>query len=124
MAKKNTLSDLNSFLKHQNEAVSEKPAANSHQEYLSLDPHQITNIDVLEGQEEMNEREQFIATQIMQLAEENEQSFAFTLNKVIINILEHKKDLTAAEIMLLNTSLFLEHNENMIEGYKSIAAKK
>lgn len=124
MAKKNTLSDLNSFLKHKSEEVKENPATSSHQEYLSLDPHQITQVDVLEGQEEMSEREQFIAGQIMQLAEENEQSFATTLNKVIVNILEHKKDLTSAEVMLLNTALFLEHNENMIEGYKSMVAEK
>ncbi len=124
MAKKNTLNDLNQFLKHQNEAVTEKENTNSHQKYLISEPHQITAIDALENQAEMHEREQFIAAQIMQLAAEKEQSFSLAFNKVIINILEHKKDLTSAEIMLLNTALFLEHNENLVEGYKSMSVKK
>jgi len=124
MAKKNTLNDLNQFLKHQNNTVSEKQNTTSHQEYLNSEPHQITDIDALQNQAEMHEREQFIAAQIMQLAEEKEQSFSAAFNKVIINILEHKKDLTSAEVMLLNTAIYLEHNEALLEGYKTMAAKK
>lgn len=124
MAKKNTLSDLNRFLKHTNEEVKVKADSGDHKEYLSSDPHQITTIDALENQTEMHEREQFIAAQVMQLAEENQQSFAATFNKIIVNILEHRKDLTSAEVMLLNTAMFLDHNEAMIEGYKSMQNKK
>ncbi|MFW5761337.1 MAG: hypothetical protein ACOCXH_10180 [Cyclobacteriaceae bacterium] len=122
MAKKNTLNDLNNFLKHQTETVQDKSSV-SHQEYLATDPHQLTPIDLLEDQDEMNQRIQFIAAQILQLAQENEQSFSTAFNKVIINILEHKKDLSSAEVMLLNTALFLDHNELMLEGYKSMVRK-
>lgn len=122
MAKKNTLNDLNNFLKHQTETVQDKSGV-SHQEYLATDPHQLIPIDLLEDQDEMNQRIQFIAAQILQLAQENEQSFSTAFNKVIINILEHKKDLSSAEVMLLNTALFLDHNELMLEGYKSMVRK-
>ena len=124
MPKKNTLKDLNEFLKHQQDSVSKTDAGAVEKKYLDSEPHQISPVDILEDQAAMDEKIQFVAAQLMQIAEEQESSFFQAFIQMTITILEHKKEHTASEMMLLNTALYLSHAEKMVDGYKKSREKQ
>jgi hypothetical protein len=109
--KKNTLNDLNEFLKHQ-----ESPANSSETTFMETEPHQLAEINKVESEHLSNaiERQQLIGS-IRRLARENKEEVLDTLISLIVEILEETEPASPSSVMLLNTTLYLQHQEKMLK---------
>ena len=123
-SKKNTLSDLNAFLKHKNN--DQKTEEKAKKDYLKSSPHTIAEVNFLEKdpEEQENLTEQAIIKSIERIAEMRNESFSQLLRNIIIKAYENKREVNASDLMLLNTALYLDHTEQLSEGFKELVNKK
>lgn len=110
MAKKNTLQDLNAFLKHQQQEV---PSASNEQEFLKSKGTVLAKVEKKSQWQDtkLKAAAAQLASQLQAIAEAQKLSGYQVLLAASIQFLEEKEDLKAAEVMLLNTLLYLQHNE-------------
>ena len=122
-SKKNTLSDLNDFLKHNSQ---DQKSTEEKKEYLKSSPHTIAEVNFLkedlDKQENMTEK--VIIDKIAEIAAIKKESFSQVLRRIIITAYESKKDVNATDIMLLNTALYLDHTEQLNRGFQELMDNK
>lgn len=121
MAKKNTLNDLNEFLKSSRQKK-ENPSGG---DFLQSKPFSLVEADKLEEPKTGHDASiHDITSQIRVLANRNNENIRMTLFRIIQEILENTDEANSSDLMLLNTAIYLEHTEKMGEGFKDLLHKK
>jgi hypothetical protein len=123
---KNTLADLNSFLKQkQVETSAAAPAAEvSKDEFINKSPStlvEVTKLDDLKKEAQAKEQaikniEADIIEKIKVLANDKKISFRKALYRVIEHALQDNPAANASDVILMNMVHYLHHTENMAEG--------
>lgn len=111
--KKNTLKDLDEFLKQQaativtpeklSQQVPESPTVKSNVVPIVATPASITESNISLAK---------IVDELKQLAEKNESSFRNDFYDLIIKTLEIQRNASPEDMMLINTALYLKHGDN------------
>ncbi|MGK7393735.1 MAG: hypothetical protein ACNS62_04145 [Candidatus Cyclobacteriaceae bacterium M3_2C_046] len=119
--KKNTLSDLSSFLKEKSGA----PAAEQDQDFLSSQPHSLVEIPSIEEslkdiQANPSQADAIISQIILDTAKAHGQDARQLLFKVIQRVLDDKPQQNASDVMLQNMVLYLSYTEEMAQGYRQM----
>ncbi|HET8858453.1 hypothetical protein [Marivirga sp.] len=119
--KKDTLKDLNEFMKSQStESRDEK------EDYLSKKPTQLADVEALKVEIQkldnlpegtLNEEE--IANFILKVSQSHNLSSRQVLYRVCEKVLEKQKDKEGSDIILENLIVFLQHQDLIIEKMKS-----
>ena len=106
MAKKNTLKDLNEFMK-QNPGQQEEG-----KDFASASPKQLS--DVEEAQQSSSAADTPLGV-IQQYAKVNDLNERLGLLSFILEVLDQKSsDLNSSDLMLKNTALYLQHIEQLL----------
>lgn len=115
--RKNTLSDLNDFLRNTPADV-EKP-----DNYLQAKPHSFVEVDKIAKDDAPisgDLSEMAIVQEIKKLAEKNGKDMRFALLRVIQTAINERESMNSSDLMLLNTAIYLEHTEKMGEGFREM----
>jgi hypothetical protein len=112
---KNTLNDLNEFLKN-------APMENeddSKNDYLRTKPHTLVEVDKVEQNykefDDSDWSELRIVSEIKALAEKNQEDVRFALFRIIQKILSDKEQPNSSDLMLANMAIYLEHAEMRVK---------
>jgi len=120
-SKKNTLSDLNKFLKHKSDLVDTEEVRNEDKKgYLKSAPHQIAAASFLDDSQSPDPSVENVIHLIYQTAENENKEFGQLVRDVVIACLNKKEDLSSSDLMLLNTVLYLNHSDNIANGYQEL----
>ena len=113
MAKKNTLSDLNEFLKNQPKAENEHSPAPNEQEFLKAKGTSLAKIEKKSRWDEpkLKAAAEKVAQTIRDIAAKEGLSSHQVLIASGIFEIENREALQASDLLLLNTLLFLQHTE-------------
>lgn len=117
--KKNTLSDLNDFLKNTS-------GSEPQDDYLQAKPHSFVEVEKIAKDDapvKQGLSEKMIAGEIKELARENGEDMRFTLLRIIQSVVNGRESMTSSDLMLLNTAIYLEHTEKMGEGFREMIKK-
>lgn len=117
--KKNTLSDLNDFLKNTS-------GSEPQDDYLQAKPHSFVEVEKIAKDDapvKQGLSEKMIAEEIKELARENGEDMRFTLLRIIQSVVNGRESMNSSDLMLLNTTIYLEHTEKMGEGFREMIKK-
>ncbi len=114
--KKDTLKDLNEFMR------SQQGKATTDESYLEKKPTSLAEVEKLGNDvkklEELPEgalHEEQIADLIQKIAESHQLSARHILFKVCEKVLQSEENADSSDIMLLNTILYLRHNDLLVQ---------
>jgi len=119
--KKDTLKDLNEFMKNQPATSREE-----NKDYLSKEPTRLANIEALkEDLQKLDDlpqgalNEDKIADFILNVAKTNDLSSRQVLYRVCEKVLSQEENREAADILLENLILYLRHQDLVLEKIRS-----
>ncbi len=114
--KKDTLKDLNEFMRSQGAKTADEDS------YLDQKPTSLAEVERLKVEaKKLDElapgalQEDDIAKLILKISETHELSSRHILFKVCEKVLQSKENLDSSDIMLLNTILYLHHNDLLVQ---------
>jgi inosine-uridine nucleoside N-ribohydrolase len=112
--KKNTLKDLDEFLKQQ--AATIVTPENLSQQVNEIPSVKSNAVPVAKEQKTAATQSEISSTKILEdlkkLAEKNGASFRKEFYDIIIKTLETERDASSEDMMLINTALYLKHGDN------------
>jgi len=112
--KKNTLKDLDEFLKQQ--AATIVTPENLSQQVNEIPSVKSNAVPVAKEQKTAATQSEISSTKILEdlkkLAEKNGASFRKEFYDLIIKTLETQRDASSEDMMLINTALYLKHGDN------------
>ncbi len=120
--KKNPLKDLSAFLAHQQEAskITTPKSVVDHEEYMEQKPSQVAAVNRPEKvriSEDVSP--ELITDMLKQLMDKHPSNFREVFGEIIINTIEQAPDQQPSDTLLINTVLYLSHQDSWEDAVKA-----
>lgn len=120
--KKNPLKDLNAFLAHQEEAsqITTPKKVTDHDEFMEQKPSQVATVNRPERvriSEEVSP--ELVVKMLKKIMDEEPFNFRKIFGKIVLSTFEELPDAQPADVMLINTVLYLNNQDNWEDTVKS-----
>jgi len=122
MSTKNTLKDLNQFLQDHKEEEIDSSNVGNKEDFLQQKPNALVAV-AKAGESELQELPTLI-NKIEQISKEKNLPVREILFQLIQALYNQSEQLNATDVMLLNTVLYLQHNEQVKSDLATILARK